>query len=779
MRRPTIVLVVFAYALAHVCATGASLPAAARGQAESSTKLTACIFDKRVGERLCESRWSSPESCQWVPILENVAGGQLEEAEKIFAATFGFDAALTSRALPYIAGSMLQSLDDECATRQRKDLDTLFLDRATKPFLEDLPLFVVLPSYRTLGLPEFGDLFADGLSDDLMRSVSRLGVSWWRVYDEFAYELILLQLGIRPVGSDLFRLARAAETLAQNGRARERITNLFEDWGSGSVEKLLKDADIFVTKETAEEAQAQIEIKELLASLQGSDISTRRKRLDEWVERQDPRVAVDFASLLASSGLALEGLALLERMKPELSRAEGTAAKILHSRAQWIESWLWAELGQETESREAFLQAGRSKDRWSQLIMKNFPEPNRSGISSLDYDIFVTEEPYADPANPSSGRNPLYRYDRTISAEVARLADLFKAQGANELSIEAKAFVEKYPSYRNLDWLFWASELFQSVGQPTRARETLEQALVYLEDRLGPFLEDETARSLIDSRIFRFYSRAVRSAMAREGQEALSHAERGRSFTLRRLLGDRQRSVAVSFFPGQEDLEEQIGELERSASADPERLRDLHRRFESSRLRQRLAGMADLPAENVSRSRIPLEQQQTLLGENLLVFYDTRGGIPHLMASLLNKESDEAQLATWLVNLRGTRQFSQLLGSADWEAIECWSQAIRWQETDESTRGPARGRGVRILTQCPGSSPDVDPAEELYRRLIYPAEGSLTRGSRLTLVPHRQLNGVPFAALRNPQTGRRLAEDFEISIVPSIEVLHRLRDRRR
>ncbi|MCG8460877.1 MAG: CHAT domain-containing protein [Holophagales bacterium] len=52
---------------------------------------------------------------------------------------------------------------------------------------------------------------------------------------------------------------------------------------------------------------------------------------------------------------------------------------------------------------------------------------------------------------------------------------------------------------------------------------------------------------------------------------------------------------------------------------------------------------------------------------------------------------------------------------------------------------------------------------ELYRRLIAPAIAGLPPRTRLVLVPDRALAGLPFAALRDPESGRYLIRDHPIS----------------
>ena len=56
----------------------------------------------------------------------------------------------------------------------------------------------------------------------------------------------------------------------------------------------------------------------------------------------------------------------------------------------------------------------------------------------------------------------------------------------------------------------------------------------------------------------------------------------------------------------------------------------------------------------------------------------------------------------------------------------------------------------------------------LYSELIPPLIEDLPGSVQLVFVPDRSLNGVPFAALRNPRTGRYLVEERALSVAPSV-----------
>jgi CHAT domain-containing protein len=66
--------------------------------------------------------------------------------------------------------------------------------------------------------------------------------------------------------------------------------------------------------------------------------------------------------------------------------------------------------------------------------------------------------------------------------------------------------------------------------------------------------------------------------------------------------------------------------------------------------------------------------------------------------------------------------------------------------------------------------PDAQTAAHLYDLLLGPVSGALT-GSTLVILPGGTLERLPFAALVNPATGRRLVADVSLGVAPSMTLL--------
>jgi CHAT domain-containing protein len=77
----------------------------------------------------------------------------------------------------------------------------------------------------------------------------------------------------------------------------------------------------------------------------------------------------------------------------------------------------------------------------------------------------------------------------------------------------------------------------------------------------------------------------------------------------------------------------------------------------------------------------------------------------------------------------------------------------------------AAARRLREELQAGGDARAT--ARDLYSRLIAPLRPSLRGAKAVVFVPDGPLDEVPFAALQDPATGRRLIEDFTVSVSPS------------
>ena len=94
-----------------------------------------------------------------------------------------------------------------------------------------------------------------------------------------------------------------------------------------------------------------------------------------------------------------------------------------------------------------------------------------------------------------------------------------------------------------------------------------------------------------------------------------------------------------------------------------------------------------------------------------------------------------------------------------------------WQYVGVPIARDSIARLVKAVRGDGGGAPtDRDRAlRSLFESLLGPISKRLRVARRVAIVPDRELFQVPFAALRDPVSGRRLIEDVELAIVPNAE----------
>jgi CHAT domain-containing protein len=116
----------------------------------------------------------------------------------------------------------------------------------------------------------------------------------------------------------------------------------------------------------------------------------------------------------------------------------------------------------------------------------------------------------------------------------------------------------------------------------------------------------------------------------------------------------------------------------------------------------------------------------------------------------------------WTISRTASRHTLLPIPPANLQQIVCWAAQF-------GPREDARGV-LRPGTSCSDSA----TAEQAYDALIAPLR-DLIQTTKLTIVPHGVLHYVPFAALRNHESGHYLIEDYTLTFAPSASALRFLR----
>jgi CHAT domain-containing protein len=92
------------------------------------------------------------------------------------------------------------------------------------------------------------------------------------------------------------------------------------------------------------------------------------------------------------------------------------------------------------------------------------------------------------------------------------------------------------------------------------------------------------------------------------------------------------------------------------------------------------------------------------------------------------------------------------------------------------TQTMSKAAALRNSLQDPGNPFDEQTSKELFLYLVQPVLKSV-KTRHLVIVPHEDLNHIPFQVLQDPVDGTFLGEKFQISYAPSATVLAALQDK--
>lgn len=331
----------------------------------------------------------------------------------------------------------------------------------------------------------------------------------------------------------------------------------------------------------------------------------------------------------------------------------------------------------------------------------------------------------------------------------ARVAEK-RANSSAALSVLAAAWSDLISGSFEAEWQAWdlraGAEL--SLGRLEAAATSAGQAVAALE-RVRAGLAAESQRTSFLARRAQVYARLVeiniRLGRVERGFDA-ADAMRGRAL-LDHLRGPDPDLTRV------EGLETRLALLERgSGETDGGVTREARIQMEQALAGARRA-IRPAPASAVG----PDASADVILGA-------APAGVEQIRGSLA---ADEALLAYFVGQGRG-HLFVVRQGGIHHVGIPITAERLT-----------ARVRLARDVVGRRVPSPSDPVLEALYRLLLTPALelGVLSGVSRIVIVPQGALVYLPFAALRDPGTGRYLAQDFVLSVLPSAASLPALRQR--
>jgi tetratricopeptide (TPR) repeat protein len=294
-------------------------------------------------------------------------------------------------------------------------------------------------------------------------------------------------------------------------------------------------------------------------------------------------------------------------------------------------------------------------------------------------------------------------------------------------------------------------------GKPNEAIQKLVEAVKNLEANATSVPVEELLTSYLGSER-RWYYEILIELLVRQGQlkEAFEYAERARARAFLNLVGNRRlrpgQGADAKLVADAETLRASIAALERPDPGQPapapartaEDLKEARRQFEALQVRLKVSNPEYSSLVAIEPLQVADIQKEIAPGTTMISYFVTSIGAH-----------------AWILD-RGAFHYVALpLDSKALAQVRCWAKEVQ------------HPRGVTPINPC---NPEGKPEEDLYRALIAPLRDKI-QSRRLVIVPHGVLHYLPFAALRDPQTGHYLVEDYTLTYAPSASALRFLRSK--
>lgn len=301
-----------------------------------------------------------------------------------------------------------------------------------------------------------------------------------------------------------------------------------------------------------------------------------------------------------------------------------------------------------------------------------------------------------------------------------------------------------------------------AIGATYWAQGKRDEGVRYFEQAvqaLGVALDDVKAEDLLAGYLGsnrRWYFEIAVEALVRQGrfEDAFDHSERGRARAFLTSIGNARLRPTTGAEPElvreAEVLRKRIAEWEHDAAFDGAAtvgdLNNARQRYQSLLKRIKASNPEYASLTTVEPIGAADVQRELPSGTTLISFYVAAGHVH-----------------SWIIDGTHLEYVALPVDAALLARAACWAAQLGGGFEEARSMAPEGA-------DCDESS----TAEELYQALFAPLRGKI-RGDRLILMPHGKLHYVPFVALRDPRTHRRLIEDYTVTYAPSASALRFLR----
>lgn len=293
----------------------------------------------------------------------------------------------------------------------------------------------------------------------------------------------------------------------------------------------------------------------------------------------------------------------------------------------------------------------------------------------------------------------------------------------------------------------------EAIRYFSQAVETVELSDVKVEELMSSYLGSER----------RIFHELLVETLMRQGRqpEAFHAAEQARARAFLQQIGSRRLRPADggddALAAEAEGLRVQIPVLERQALLAPP--------AEQARRSADLALAREKYRALLVRLKVSNSEYSAVTRVDAVQVGDLQKEIPP-ETTLISYFVTRFRTQAWVVDRETFRHVALPVSATDLQRVVCRADEIGRRVADPAERGVSVS-GARCEAGTATS-------EELYEKLIAPLRPHI-RHPRLLLVPHGPLHYLPFAALRDPATGRYLIEQHTLTYLPSASALHFLR----
>lgn len=419
-------------------------------------------------------------------------------------------------------------------------------------------------------------------------------------------------------------------------------------------------------------------------------------------------------------------LQLYDRAKKDYQSAQSIAQNLGYA-------FLASTYGQELQTAEAQATILERKRRDAPAIPAAMFEPKQPK------DVLVTEDfvlGAADPATVAMLKN--------IVGEIDKQNANYRRQGLFVQDLNATDFTVR-------------GQLAEMSGDDQSALENYRRAVQVLEQDRRKLKDDQARSSFMNDKLDSYYRPALILLQQKRYSEAFALYEQSRARTIADMLFSSDLSLRT---PQERDL---FSRLQTQRTMIAARQKDLFALTSSASSDQNGQKISDVEhairglqqqyqqLESAIAAQAPRLKQLTHAEPATLEAMQRTAALGNF--DLLYYVVSETGLVEWLVNGSGVHVKKVFLPR---------SQLI--------TKVAALRDSLETGPDAPF---DEEHARQLYLYLIQPLSPSI-RSRHLVIIPHEELNSIPFQALLDPATGKYLGEMYAVSYAPSATVLQDL-----